>query len=129
MRTFTRSAVLIVAALLAAPPVFAQPRPPAPAGDVRSQLPEGARRAWDAAKQLADAKDYKGALVELQHAYELSEPARPLQRGRTREAAHALRARGRRVGARATRGRRQAVAQRDARGAERDRHRAAVRHD
>src|SRR5215472_13638565 len=78
MRTFTRSAVLIVAALLAAPPVFAQPRPPAPAGDVRSQLPEGARRAWDAAKQLADAKDYKGALVELQHAYELSQNPRVL---------------------------------------------------
>ena len=58
--------------------MLAQPRPGPPAGDVRSQLPEGARKAWDAAKQLAEAKDYKGALVELQRAYELSHNPRIL---------------------------------------------------
>ena len=67
--------------------------------DVRSQLPDAARKAWDAAKQLAGASDFRGALVEFQRAYELSHnAARPLQRRRDREAAHALRARGRRLG-------------------------------
>src|ERR1700689_4087607 len=79
MRNVSRSAILVFAALLAAPPVLAQPRPAGPtAVDVRSQLTENARKAWDAAKQLAEAKDYKGALVELQRAYELSNNPRIL---------------------------------------------------
>jgi hypothetical protein len=79
MRTVSRSAVLLFAALLTAQPAFAQPRPAGPApADVRSQLTENARKAWDAAKQLAEAKDYKGALVELQRAYELSNNPRIL---------------------------------------------------
>jgi hypothetical protein len=41
-------------------------------------LPDAARRAWDAAKQLAGANDYKGALVEFQRAYELSHDPRVL---------------------------------------------------
>jgi hypothetical protein len=69
----------VLAALLAAQPALAQPRPAGPAVvDVRSQLTENARKAWDAAKQLAEAKDYKGALVELQRAYELSNNPRIL---------------------------------------------------
>ena len=65
--------------MLAAQPALAQPRPAGPAvADVRSQLTENARKAWDAAKQLAEAKDYKGALVELQRAYELSNNPRIL---------------------------------------------------
>jgi hypothetical protein len=79
MRTVTRSVALVIAALLATEPVLAQPRPASPATlDVRSQLTESARRAWDAAKQLAEARDYKGALVELQRAYELSHNPRIL---------------------------------------------------
>jgi hypothetical protein len=80
MRNVSRSATLVLAAVLAAQPVLAQPRggPASGPADVRSQLPEGARTAWDAAKQLADAKDYKGALVELQHAYVLSQNPRVL---------------------------------------------------
>ena len=79
MRTVSRSAVLVFAALLAAQPVLAQPRPAGPGvTDVRSQLTENARKAWDAARQLAEAKDYKGALVELQRAYELSNNPRIL---------------------------------------------------
>ena len=46
--------------------------------DVRAQLPEPARKAWDAAKQLAGASDYRGALVEFQRAYELSHNPRVL---------------------------------------------------
>jgi hypothetical protein len=79
MRTVSRSAVLVFAALLTAQPALAQPRPAGPAtADVRSQLTENARKAWDSAKQLAEAKDYKGALVELQRAYELSNNPRIL---------------------------------------------------
>jgi hypothetical protein len=79
MRTVFRSVAFVVAGVLAAQPAMAQPRPAAPAvADVRSQLTENARKAWDAAKQLAEAKDYKGALVELQRAYELSNNPRIL---------------------------------------------------
>ena len=52
-----------------------------PAADVRSTLPDPARHAWDAAKQLAGASDYKGALVEFQRAYELSRNPRVLYNG------------------------------------------------
>jgi hypothetical protein len=73
------SVPIVLAALCAASPVLAQaPRPAAAATDVRSQLPEGARKAWDSAKQLADARDYKGALVELRRSYELSQNPRVL---------------------------------------------------
>ncbi|MGH7298685.1 MAG: PEGA domain-containing protein [Polyangiaceae bacterium] len=69
---------MLLACLFAAQPVLAQPRGGAGAADVRSQLPEGARKAWDAARQLAEAKDYKGALVELHQAYDLSQNPRVL---------------------------------------------------
>ena len=60
----------------AAPP--AAPSTAVAAPDVRAQLAEPARRAWDAAKQLAGASDYKGALVEFPRAYELSHNPRVL---------------------------------------------------
>jgi len=66
---------LIVAALFTAHVSMAQTAPPA---DLRTQLPEPARRAWDSAKQLAGASDYRGALVEFQRAYELSHNPRVL---------------------------------------------------
>lgn len=79
MRLLSRTGALLFACMLTVEPVLAQPRPAPPrVADVRSQLPEAARKAWDAAKQLADAKDYKGALVELQRAYELSQNPRIL---------------------------------------------------
>jgi len=79
MRPVSRSAVLLIAALLTAPTAMAQPRPAGPAPtDVRSQLPDAARKSWDAAKQLADANDYKGALVEFQRAYDQSQNPRVL---------------------------------------------------
>ncbi len=79
MRPICRSAALVLAALLAAGTAFAQPRPAAPTpADVRSELPDPARKAWDSAKQLADANDYRGAQVEFQRAYELSQNPRVL---------------------------------------------------
>ncbi len=73
MTIASRTLAFTLAAVLAAPSVFAQARP-----DVRAQLPEAARKDWDAAKQLAEAKDYKGALVELKRAYDLSQNPRVL---------------------------------------------------
>jgi hypothetical protein len=67
---------LLVQTSLPSGVAHAQPRPAA--ADVRSQLPEPARKAWDAAKQLAAANDFKGALVEFQRAYELSQNPRVL---------------------------------------------------
>ena len=82
MRRLSRCLPLALATVLAgetaraAPP--AAPSAAAAAPDVRAQLAEPARRAWDAAKQLAGASDYKGALVEFQRAYELSHNPRVL---------------------------------------------------
>jgi hypothetical protein len=84
MRALHRSLPLALAALLAAESALAATPPPASAPpasvpvDVRSQLPDPARKAWDAAKQLAGASDFRGALVEFQRAYELSHNARVL---------------------------------------------------
>ncbi len=79
MRPFQRSAALLLAALLTSQTVFAQPKPATPPPtDVRSTLPDPARHAWDTAKQLADANDYKGALVEFNRAFDLSQNPRVL---------------------------------------------------
>jgi hypothetical protein len=76
MKTHARTSFSFLAAmLLVAAQAAAADAPPA---DVRAGLPEPARRAWDAAKQLAGASDYKGALVEFQRAYELSHDPRVL---------------------------------------------------
>ncbi|HXX66259.1 MAG TPA: PEGA domain-containing protein [Polyangiaceae bacterium] len=69
-----RSAPLVLAVCIATQTALAQPQAP----DVRSQLQEPAQRAWDAAKQLAGASDYRGALVEFQRAYDLSHNPRVL---------------------------------------------------
>jgi hypothetical protein len=69
----------LLAVLLTAETAFAQPKPATPPPtDVRASLPDPARHAWDAAKQLADANDYKGAQVEFQRAYDLSQNPRVL---------------------------------------------------
>jgi hypothetical protein len=78
MRVLHRSLPLVLAMTLAARSALAAP-PAVPASvDVRTQLPDAARKAWDAAKQLAGASDFRGALVEFQRAYELSHNARVL---------------------------------------------------
>ncbi|HLK41390.1 MAG TPA: PEGA domain-containing protein [Polyangiaceae bacterium] len=65
---------ILLVSLLSASTAWGQARP----ADVRALLPEPARHAWDAAKQLAGASDYKGALVEFQRAYEISHNPRVL---------------------------------------------------
>jgi hypothetical protein len=70
-----RTPFFLLAAILLASAQATADEPPA---DLRNQLPEPARHAWDAAKQLAGASDYRGALVEFQRAYELSHDPRVL---------------------------------------------------
>ncbi len=74
MKRISRSWPLAFAAIFA----VSTARADAPPADLRAELPEPARRAWDAAKQLAGASDYKGALVEFQRAYEISHNPRVL---------------------------------------------------
>src|SRR5215472_12710899 len=77
MRRLSRSVAVLFALLVTVEPVIARAQGAAPT-DVRAQLPDPARKAWDAAKQLAGANDYKGALVEFQRAYDLSQNPRVL---------------------------------------------------
>jgi hypothetical protein len=77
-RTLAWPLLLAAAAVLAAPSALADTPAPSPPPDLRTSLPDQARRAWDAAKQLAGASDYKGALVEFQRAYEISHNPRVL---------------------------------------------------
>jgi copper chaperone CopZ len=51
--------------------------PPKPK-TVREELPEAARKDWDAARDLLDASDFAGALVEYLRAYEQSKNPRVL---------------------------------------------------
>lgn len=73
------SALLVAALLL--PPLtptvaFAQPKPAT--HSLRDELPQSARKDWDAANDLYDAQDFAGALVEFQRAYDLSKDPRVL---------------------------------------------------
>ena len=64
-----------------APAVEAQPKPTTakPAKKtVREELPEAAKKEWDAARELLEANDYAGALVEYLRAYEISKNPRVL---------------------------------------------------
>ncbi len=74
--------VLVAAsATLSAPEASAQPKKPAVAAKkkpIRDELPDPARKAWDSAKELFEANDYAGALVEYTRAYELSKNPRVL---------------------------------------------------
>ena len=77
---------LLIAAFLApslSPTLaFAQPKPAKPtkpaARTLRDDLPDAAKKDWDAANDLYDAQNYAGALVEFQRAYDLSKEPRVL---------------------------------------------------
>lgn len=73
---------LVIASFLAptlAPVLaFAQPKPGAAAHTLRDDLPQAARKDWDAANDLYDAQDFAGALVEFERAYDLSKDPRVL---------------------------------------------------
>jgi PEGA domain len=68
----------VLATVFAAEPASAQLHGLSILADVRSELPPAAQGAWDSAKQLAAANDFKGALVEFERAYEVSRNPRVL---------------------------------------------------
>ena len=51
---------------------------PAKPKTIREELPDAARKDWDSAKELFEAQDFPGALVEYQRAYDLSKNPRVL---------------------------------------------------
>src|SRR5258706_5726744 len=85
-RSASKIAVVLAVALTThAAAVNAQPKPasgqgakPAKPKTVREELPESARRDWDAARDLLEANDFAGALVEYLRAYEISKNPRVL---------------------------------------------------
>ncbi len=77
LRRYRSPIALILAAALASPSGFAAPQAPKPK-TVREELPEAARKDWDAARDLLDTSDFAGALVEYQRAYEQSKNPRVL---------------------------------------------------
>src|ERR1700735_2915652 len=71
------SLALVLAGVLVAPGAFAAPNPGKPK-TVREELPDAARKDWDAARDLLDTSDFAGALVEYQRAYDESKNPRVL---------------------------------------------------
>jgi hypothetical protein len=85
LRRHASNIAVVLAVAMVAPAASAQPKPapgnPAKPGKprtVREELPDNARRDWDAARDLLEANDYAGALVEYLRAYELSKNPRVL---------------------------------------------------
>jgi hypothetical protein len=81
--------VLLACVSLASAPLFSEPsawaqgQPTKPAKapkrkPIRDELPEQARKHWEAARELFDAKDFSGALIEYQRAYDISKNPRVL---------------------------------------------------
>jgi hypothetical protein len=77
LRRYRSSIALVLTVILSAPSGFAAPKAPKPK-TVREELPDAARKDWDAARDLLDTSDFAGALVEYQRAYDLSKNPRVL---------------------------------------------------
>ena len=77
LRRYRSPLALVLSILVAAPSGFAAPKPPKPK-TVREELPDAARKDWDAARDLFDTSDFAGALVEYLRAYEQSKNPRVL---------------------------------------------------
>ena len=77
LRRYRSPISLVLTVVLAAPSGFAAPKAPKPK-TVREELPDAARKDWDAARDLLDTSDFAGALVEYQRAYEQSKNPRVL---------------------------------------------------
>ena len=77
LRRYRSSIALVLTVVLASPSSFAAPKPAKPK-TVREELPDAARKDWDAARDLLDTSDFAGALVEYQRAYEQSKNPRVL---------------------------------------------------
>jgi hypothetical protein len=79
LRRHRSSIALALAVVLAAPTGFAQGKGPKPKPKtIREELTPAAQKDWDAAKDLLDANDFAGALVEYLRAYEQSKNPRVL---------------------------------------------------
>ena len=76
LRRFRSSIALALTVVLAAPSGFAAPKPKPKT--IREELPDPARKDWDAARDLLEANDFAGALVEYMRAYEQSKNPRVL---------------------------------------------------
>jgi hypothetical protein len=77
LRRYRSSIALVLTAVLSSPSSFAAPKPAKPK-TVREELPDAARKDWDAARDLLDTSDFAGALVEYQRAYDESKNPRVL---------------------------------------------------
>ena len=76
LRRYRSSIAIALTVVLAAPVSFAAPK--AKPKTIREELPDAARKDWDAARDLLDANDFAGALVEYMRAYEQSKNPRVL---------------------------------------------------
>jgi hypothetical protein len=74
LRRYRSPIALVLAIALVSPAGRAAPKPKT----VREELPDAARKDWDAARDLLDTSDFAGALVEYQRAYEQSKNPRVL---------------------------------------------------
>lgn len=87
MKILRPGVLVVLAASALAAPAAAQPAAPGAPGaaaatakvkPIREELAPDARKAWDAAVDLFTAKDFNGARVEFQRAYDLSKNPRVL---------------------------------------------------
>jgi hypothetical protein len=78
LRRYRSPIALILTVVLAAPSGLAAPPKPGKQKTIREELPDAARKDWDAARDLLEANDYAGALVEYLRAYEQSKNPRVL---------------------------------------------------
>jgi len=76
LRRYRSSIAIALTVVLAAPMSFAAPKPKPKT--IREELPDAARKDWDAARDLLDANDFAGALVEYMRAYQQSKNPRVL---------------------------------------------------
>ena len=76
LRRYRSSIAIALTVILAAPASFAAPKEKPKT--IREELPDAARKDWDAARDLLDANDFAGALVEYMRAYEQSKNPRVL---------------------------------------------------
>jgi hypothetical protein len=77
LRRYRSPIALVLVMALAAPSVLAQPKGAKPK-TIREELPAAAQKDWDAARDLLEASDFAGALVEYMRAYEQSKNPRVL---------------------------------------------------
>jgi PEGA domain len=77
LRRYRSPIALLLSIVLMSPSGFAAPKGAKPR-TVREELPDPARKDWDAARDLLDTSDFAGALVEYQRAYEQSKNPRVL---------------------------------------------------